>query len=200
MELIKIKRKNKAIGLIGTWSKGKTLFKVWYCYLLFRFEGYIVFSNIPLKFPHILIESIEDIKKIRTDYNPDDKKIFLADDFEFWFSNRSYASKTNKSLNEILIFFGKINCDIIYSSKRGNVDIGLVLVTNEFYHLEMYNYIFPPIEIISNPEDYLNFCCIELRGVHSDGKEIPPKYLINLDKICRLYDTQHTIDHLIISD
>ena len=182
-KLVKIKRQSKNIGLIGSLSKGKTMYQAYYTYLCYL-KGYIVFSNIPLKFPHILIQKEEDLIKIRTDYDKNQKKIFLGDDLNYWYHSRKW--KKNK-LGELTIMWGKINCSCIYSTKRGDIDIDLREITDEFYFVDIWQY------KDFQRTGYLNDCLIRLEGYNSETEPLPIRYLFGLQHIKDLYDTQHEL-------
>lgn len=190
--MLKLKRKSKNVGLIGRQSRGKSTFQAWYAYMKYL-EGVLVISNTKYRFPHVYIDSLNDIENIKIMFPIDLPKLFIGDDLEFWFNSRGYKTKTNLKLNDILIFWGKINCSIMYSSKRGNVDIGLRDITDEFYWLDLIQY-----KGFNIPEgyEYLDNLAIRLEGIDSEGLELAPKYLINLHKWVQLFDTQDMLSSL----
>ena len=123
-----------------------------------------------------------------------EKKVMCLTDGEFWFNNRNYRSKANMSLNELCIMFGKINCNIIYSSKTGNVDINLRNITDEFYLVDLVQYIYN--DKIIDGWKYLNFNAVKLDGFNIMGDDIPTKYLLNLEEIVKLFDTHYILEEL----
>lgn len=99
MELIPIKRKSFTIAFLGNKGVGKTLLMTLLGYMYYL-KGYIIFSNYPVKFKHILIDSLKDFQNIYDLYDMNIKKLFIGDDFERWFNSRNYKSKINIEIDE----------------------------------------------------------------------------------------------------
>lgn len=120
-----ILRKSNDIGFFGNKSQGKTLTLAFLGFIHWLYTDTLIFSNFPLRYPHILIESIDDIKRIR-EYPQQTPKLFLASDFERWFNSRKSMTKTNLDIGTITMDLGKCNCSLYYDSKRpAIIDIGL---------------------------------------------------------------------------
>ena len=82
------------IGIFGKKGSGKTMYM---SYLGFcaQQEGYTIYSNYSLNYPHIRIRTMEDFNLIFKE-DPVQKKILLLDDGERWLNSRVSSSKINK--------------------------------------------------------------------------------------------------------
>ena len=85
-----ILRKSSDIAVIGNKSRGKSTLAVFTCYYDWLINDALIFSNLPLNFPHIFVSEVDELVEIKNKYPINKKKRFLGDDFENWFSNRSW--------------------------------------------------------------------------------------------------------------
>lgn len=196
-------RKSTTIGIFANPSQGKTILMTFLA-LLFWLRGYRVFSNYWLAFPHILIESLEDLKKIGL-YPPFEKKVAVMEDFERWINSRLASTKQNINMGAITMDFGKHNCSLIYTAKRSAIiDINVRDISSVFVEVKLIL----PFKLESpDPElnkfinmlwsDDLEKLWIEIHAFDGDLKPIgPTMYLRNLHVIGKLYHTQEIVPEL----
>ena len=185
---VKIKRQSYDIGIFGKKGCGKTILLSFIGFLKKK-QGFIVFSNYPLKYNHIIINDLKDFNKIY-EYDKNVQKVFLGDDFEKWFHSRLSKSKLNVEINDILLDWGKMNCSLIYTAKRSMaIDIGLRDSTCEFW--------FPELKPIINNNilyDYLNFLKIIITRYDENLESLPQITIKGLQYLSQLYDTQQIVN------
>jgi hypothetical protein len=135
MNLLPVARGSETIGISGKRDCGKTLFGVGLVYDKYR-RGSLVFSNVSLRFPFMKVDSLADIVRIY-EADPDRRKVLFFDDVDRILHARNFSF--NKNLNDILMDFGKISCDIVFCSKMGplsegkSVDVALRDATDKWY-------------------------------------------------------------------
>lgn len=195
MNLIKLKRNTYDIGIFGKKGCGKSVLLALLGYIRFL-QGYMIFSNMPLKYPYIYVDNIETINMIYK-INPDIKKIFIGDDFELWF-NSKIKNIVKQQLTDIMINWGKVNCSLYYSGKRSMaIAIELRQNTCEFWFPELL------LKYIVNTKNkrfneymnyklsqYLNFLNIKVTRFDENIEKLPSILITDLIKIVKLYDTQ----------
>ena len=189
-------RKSNDIGIFANKSKGKTMLMT-FLGLLFYLRGAIVFSNYWVKYPHIFIESLRDLDKIKK-YPLNTPKVFLAHDFERWVHSRKATSKLNIDISTIILDFGKCNCTLIYDSKRPMaIDISLRDTTDVFIEVDLILPFYPNtgnseldkkiLEIWSND---LEMLMLRIQPFDCNLNPLSPFYLYNLHIWGTLYHTQ----------
>ena len=186
----RLKRSCFTIGFFGNKGEGKT-FVMALLGLIFKQQGFIIFSNINLSYNHVRINNIKDFNKIY-DYDINTNKLFIGDDFERNFNSRLFRSDLNVALNEILIDWGKINCSCLYSSKRNQIiDIGLRDTTDQFWYISkklMYH------SDYFNINDYLDFYQIIIQRFDCNLNPLSTFSLSNLPLYKNLYETQEIVN------
>ncbi|HEY0090430.1 MAG TPA: hypothetical protein VGB37_16390 [Candidatus Lokiarchaeia archaeon] len=197
MNLIKLNRPTKDIGIFGSKGSFKTTVAVLIAYLENTFYGTTIFSNIEdLNFPHIYVKTIKEAKEMITGEN---RKLFVGDDFERWFYSRNW--KKNLELTDVLLDWGKYYTSIIYNGKRmGSIDIGLIEGTTEFWYNE------PKLYIRSNTgnsktdefnnnilKDYANFLYIKILRWNNNFMELPSIRIYNIQEIFKLFSTHEIV-------
>lgn len=188
--LVKLKRSSYDIGTVGKKGIGKTLLESVYGFYKQRKQGYIVYSNYPLNYPHIFIDNISDFNKIlSSDVNK--PKIFLGDDFERWFHSRNTKSKTNIELNEILLDFGKVSCSVFFSQKRSmSVDLGMRDSASEWWIPSLQlAYITNDQNLNNKLKKYLNFLCLNVQRFDDQLQPLGTFQIHNLQHHVKLFDT-----------
>lgn len=194
----RLRRKTYHVGLFGKQGEGKTTVISLLGFMHRVLNGAVVFSNYPLGFPHVLIDSLEGLGSIYN-YDPNVPKVFCGDDFERWFNARANRSKINKELGDILLDWGKISCSLIYSAKRNQIiDIGLRDATCEFWYPELnlaYCCVDNPL-LNKRLKDYLDFLEIVIYRFDENLDELPSIVVGDLVRISKLFDTQTTVSPL----
>lgn len=198
-------RKSTTIGIFANPSQGKTILMT-FLGLLFWLRGYRVFSNYWVAFPHVLIESLEDLKKIGL-YPAWEKKVALMEDFERWINSRLASTKQNISMGAVTMDFGKNNCSLIYTAKRSAIiDINVRDISSIFIEVKLIL----PFKLDSpNPElnklinalwsDDLEKLWVEIHAFDGDLAPIgPTMYLRSLELWGKLYHTQEIVPELRI--
>lgn len=196
MKLVKLKRQSKDIGLFGKKGVGKTTLLVLKSFMEFMLYDAQVYSNFNLGFPHVRIKSLKDFDRIPND---DKRKVFLGDDFEFWFNSRNVSSKLNKDLVDVLLNWGKKNVSLVYSAKREMaIDKSLRESTIEFWELNLKQTIYNKDVTKNNIlKKYLNFLYIEVERYDQNLDGLPSFRIKNLQHIVPLFDTKEIIDNII---
>ena len=194
-QLVKKIRSSKDIGLFGVKGVGKTTILSMIGFIRWYFNDVDVYSNIPLSYPYYFIESLEDFDEICVDGR---NKIFIGDDFDYWFESRGYSSKVNKQLNEILMFFGKKSTSLVYSAKREMaIDKSLRESTVEFWELELCQRVVHPDPVKNRLlKQYMNFLFVLVNRYDRNLAELPSYRIQNLHQICQLFDTRHMISKI----
>lgn len=193
--LVPVRRTTKDIGLFGKKGVGKTTILT----LLALIENYCfgteIYSNYNLRIPYIKINNLEDFDRITTDKN---RKVFLGDDFEYWFNSRSSHSKKNIQLNDVLLFWGKKNCSLVYTSKRElAIDKSIRESTMEFWELELKPIFRHPNKYCNRVLwNYLNFLYIYVTRFDHNLNELKPFKIYNLHKIVPYFDTSEIIEDI----
>lgn len=154
-----------------------------------------IYSNYGLNFPHKRVRSLKEFDNIPND---DKRKIFLGDDFEYWFNSRSTGSIKNKSLTDILLFFGKKNISLTYVSKREMaIDKSLRESTMEFWDIKLkQKYIHPDKNKNNILKNYLNFLYIQIERYDDNLDPLPTFRINNLQYITPLFNTKEIIQDL----
>lgn len=122
------------IGLIGRMGTGKTLSAVRYAYNYYK-QGYSIYSNIKLNFPHTFI-GLQDLVDYANANINFEKSVILVDEMHVLLDSRSSGSKRNKILTHLIVLtrhLGKRGgCHVLYTSQfihqvdkrlRSNTDI-----------------------------------------------------------------------------
>jgi len=119
MKLVDVARQSETVAAAGRRGCGKTMLIALRLYIKYL-KGCHIYSNTPLSFPYKRIHTLKDIEMIY--YDDSNWKCLFLDDIERILHARNY--KMNKSLNEILLDFGKIGCDLEFTSKGGPLSEG----------------------------------------------------------------------------
>ena len=188
-KLVKVRRSSKDIGLFGKKGSGKsTLLSI--LGFLHYMVGTEVYTNYDVNFPHIEVHRLIDLMNIPFDQK---RKVFLGDDFDFWFQSRSASSSVNRSLNDILMFWGKNNLSLIYTAKRPMaIDIGLRESTSEFWDVQLSMNDKKDSDL-PNKKEYMNYLMLYIDRFDDQFDYIGNLRIYNLDKIIGLFDTSHKV-------
>jgi len=202
--MTEIKRKSIDIGIFGNKSYGKTLTMTALAFF-YWLNGYIIFSNYLVGFPHVLIDEILGLKRVG-EYSQDIKKLLIMEDFERWVHSRNAATKTNIDVNTICMDNGKNNASLIYTSKRPMaIDIGLRDTTDYFIETKMIMPFKPNTGnkklddiIISIWAEKFEMLWVKISAFDSSSKPLPVQYLTNLPFWGGLYNTQEKVPDIKI--
>lgn len=194
-ELRKIIRKNFDIGLMGLKSEGKTLVMSYMLFILYL-NGYKVFSNYTLNFPHHKIDSMNDFQKIYDLYDINVNKVVALDDIEYIFSSKFTNKEVSRKISDITLFLGKQNCSFFYSTKRSMA----VLIdiressTNEFWFPRKVRYKYNSDKFYDEiMDDYLNNYKIVIDRYDVNLDPLKPLEIKGIENLVCLYDTQEMI-------
>lgn len=199
---IPLKRKSFDVLLVGNKSYGKTLTMTAIGETAQK-TGYLVFSNYPLTYPHILIDTLRGFDLIGQ-YPQNLKKIVLMEDFEKWVHSRNAQEKQNLDIVTICADFGKNNTSLCSTTKRPMaIDISLRDTTDIVIEANM---IMPYVVNTGFPEldqAIMNFWAtdfsklfVQLRCFDPNLKYLGTKYLVDCVRVGQLYDTQNIISVL----
>ena len=125
---------NEILGILGLQGWGKTALTTFFGYMA-HLNGFDIYSNYPLSFNHIFIESLDDAKKVRNGF-------LLFDEFWRWVHARTSQSNINKEMMGICLLNRKRNVNIIYNTQLPRtIDVILRDVTNYRYlpHMVLHN-------------------------------------------------------------
>lgn len=193
IDLVEVARTSKDICLMGNKGVGKTTVLTLLGFLNWYIFDAEVYSNYVLTFPHILIDSFEEFDKISFS---DSKKVYLGDDFEYWFHSRNW--KKNINLSEVLLFWGKKSCSLIYSTKRPMaIDVSLRDSTVEFWDVSLRQRVYNKDKFKNEfLKKYLNFLMIECLRLNSDLDDLGTLRIKDLVAVSRLFDTKGMVNKL----
>jgi hypothetical protein len=106
---------------IGTVGSGKTLSAVYECYQYYK-QGYTVYTNIELKFPHTkLTKRVFDVL-VKEKKGLQDAVIFI-DEAHIWLDSRSSMMKKNKVITYFILQTRKRNVRMLVTTQHlGQVD------------------------------------------------------------------------------
>lgn len=113
------------IGYFGNVRQGKTLSAVKSIYT-FYLQGYTIYSNIPLSFPHILIDVdfLTNIVEIGNPFPPEQKPLLFLDEVHTVLDSRSSSSTRSKVITMLILQTGKLG---------QSSDFGLILLFTSQY-------------------------------------------------------------------
>lgn len=201
-QYIPLKRKSFDILLVGNKSYGKTLTMTAIGEQA-KNQNYIVFSNYPLAYPHILIDTLRGFDLIGQ-YPQNQKKIILMEDFEKWVHSRNAQEKQNLDIVTICADNGKNNASLVSTTKRPMaIDISVRDTTDIVIEASL---IMPYLLNTGHPEldtaimkfwatDFSKLF-VKLKCFDSNLNYLGTKYLTDLVRIGQLYDTQGIITTL----
>jgi len=189
-KLTPLRRQSRDFCFYGSKSSGKTLSMVYFAFLWF-IRGKRVFSNFPLNFEHTLVNSLSDLRDIKSG-------VFLGDDLERWASSR-FRSNTDKSdLLEVMLDFGKRSVDCYWSCKYPlAVDKGLRSTVDSWVSCNMVlksNY--HSLDAFLEAEKFLDNYFVQMDIYGNDLKLDRTCFLSNLELWCELYDTMTEIKEI----
>lgn len=104
------------IGMIGRMGSGKTLSLVRYAYMYYR-QGYKIYSNITLEFPHTKI-GLQDLIDYANANIYLDKSIVILDEAHVFLDSRASASKKNRIISFFIVLTRKMGCNLFYTTQR----------------------------------------------------------------------------------
>lgn len=194
IKLIKLKRYGKDTCITGKKNCGKTTILTMIGLMNKCIYDCDIYTNYPVNYEHIMIDDIEDIKKIPND---DKRKIFLGDDFELYLPSES-KSKNIKELKEILLNFGKKNIFLYYAIKRElNIQKSLRESTSEFWDITLKKWLYNDNDYNNDKlKKYANFLYINVDRFDENIDYIDSFRIYNIDKIFRYFDTKYIIKPL----
>lgn len=103
-------------GFIGRMGSGKTLSMVKYAYSLYR-EGYTVYSNVSLNFPHKNY-TLEDLINYSNSQETFYKAVILCDEMHIFLDSRNSGSKRNRILSYFLLQTRKKDVKLFFTTQR----------------------------------------------------------------------------------
>ena len=99
----------------GTVGTGKTLSMVWKAYGYYK-RGYKIFSNIDLNFPHVKVETLEDLENVRG--TAEQPAIAIFDELWRWLDSRQYKKAKNDFVSRTIFYSRKRYVDVYYTTQR----------------------------------------------------------------------------------
>ena len=162
------------IGILGLQGWGKTALTTFFGFMA-HLHGYTIYSNYPLSFPHILIETLQDAKKVRNGY-------LLFDEFWRWVHARTSQSNINKEMMAICLLNRKRNVSIIYNTQLPRtIDVILRDVTNFRYVPQMRKH--------RDDKYYVHYVMRDLLDRESDEMFCT----MPIDELGQLFNTRHEV-------
>lgn len=132
------------IGIIGRMGTGKTLSAVRYAYNYYK-QGYTVYSNIKLNFPHNYV-GLQDLIDMTNNQLVLEKTVMLIDEIGFYIDSRNSQSKRNRLISLWIVMTRKLKTNLIYTSQylhqvdkrlRSNTDV-IIKCNSKDYKGEKY--------------------------------------------------------------
>lgn len=177
------KFKNLIVGIFGELGTGKTMLLTLIGYYYFL-KGWKIYSNYKLKFPHVLVKSLDDIKNI----NIDNDSIFLFDELWITADARKHSSDENITISQSILQSRKKRLSIFYTAQYPRlVEQRIRMITN---------YVLKPTIIGYNEDSSPALMVIEkfarnsLGYVKPLGRSVPN---VNLAEIGKLFSTEEII-------
>lgn len=162
------------LGILGLQGWGKTALTTAFGYLAFL-NGYKIYSNYPLAFDHILIDTLKEAKDVRNGY-------LLFDEFWRWVHARTSQSNINKEMMGICLLNRKRNVSIIYNTQLPRtIDVILRDVTN-------YRYL-PHLEYHNDGKRYVHYIIRDLLDRESDEMF----FNMPIDELGKLFNTRYEV-------
>lgn len=131
------------IGLIGRMGTGKTLSVVRYAYLYYK-QGFTIYSNMKLNFPHHFI-GLQDLVNYANANINFEKSVIILDEAHVLLDSRLSGSKRNVVLTHLIVVSrhlgGSGGCHIFYTSQylhqvdkrlRANTDVLIKCSSKDF--------------------------------------------------------------------
>lgn len=165
------------LGILGLQGWGKTALTTFFGYLAYL-NGYTVYSNYPLSFNYIYIDSIKQAQSVRNGY-------ILFDEFWRWVHARTSQSNINKLMMSICLLNRKRNISIIYNTQLPRtIDVILRDVTNYRFLPQMVRH--------SDNKRYVHFIYRDLLDNDS------PEYFcpMPINELGKLFSTTYEVKDL----
>jgi hypothetical protein len=135
------------IGLIGRMGTGKTLSLVRYAWLYYK-QGFKIYSNITLNFPHVKI-GLQDLINYANTNTYLDKSVVLLDEAHIsLLDSRNSMSVRNRVLTHLIVLSRKMGFILFYTTQmyhqvdkrlRSNTDV-LIKCSTKKYKNENYTH------------------------------------------------------------
>lgn len=162
------------IGILGLQGWGKTALTTFFGYLAYL-NGYKIYSNYPLSFPYVGVESLDQAKQVRNGY-------LLFDEFWRWVHARTSQSKINQEMMGVCLLNRKRNVSIIYNTQLPRtIDVILRDVTN-------YRYL-PQMRFHDDGKRYVHYIMRDLLG-----NRFPEMFAnMPIDELGKLFNTRYEV-------
>jgi hypothetical protein len=185
----------------GVPGVGKTLaltFKAWMLYKM----GYVIFANYKLNFPHVFIESLEDLDEMHV---PEGKKAAaFLDELWRWLDSREYKKDKNNLVSKIIFFSRKRGIQHVYftTQRFHQIDKRIRGLTDAEIRPELSAYRKIPFQ--GRVQELPLKCAIEYYQVtpKENGAYMVSRKAVKTEKfftlpIMMLYDTKEELQDLI---